>query len=325
MKVPASVRAVFDDQLEVATRLKDHVDSFVSGIRRQKWHYESRIKELQSFALKIESGRVRDPRQLEDFFACTLVVTNFKEVSEAVEAVKGLFDLAYKRPKDVARTHKQASGFDFDDLRLYLKVKTGAAAPVHTSLVGQVFEMQIKTYLQHAWSIATHDLIYKADDASWAKERVAYQVKAMLEHAELTISEVDNLAASSLVAMEDCRTSELRNFVALVQEKWLPSELPSDVRRLAANLQMLCNAVGMSAVELGELLDSGKARRGGLHPLNLSPYATVLQYLLEAARPRLEDFLRKAPTGRDRRSVLFARELEIPDGLSTACERVIRV
>ena len=52
-----------------------------------------------------------------------------------------------------------------------------------------IFEVQIKTILQHAWSIATHDLIYKTDTVSWPKERIAFQVKAMLEHAEIAIAE----------------------------------------------------------------------------------------------------------------------------------------
>ena len=54
--------------------------------------------------------------------------------------------------------------------------------------------MQVKTFLQHAWGIATHDLIYKTDDVSWSRQRIAYQIKAMLEHAEMSIQEAGRLA-----------------------------------------------------------------------------------------------------------------------------------
>src|SRR6185295_542993 len=76
--------------------------------------------------------------------------------------------------------------FSFDDLRLYTKWKPDVTLPTPT-FAGVVFELQIKTFLQHAWSIATHDLIYKTDSISWPKERVAFEIKAMLEHAENAI------------------------------------------------------------------------------------------------------------------------------------------
>jgi hypothetical protein len=66
MKVPASVRQLHEDQKSISDRLKATVDERIRGIKNARWHYESRVKELPSFALKIESGRFNDPRMLED-------------------------------------------------------------------------------------------------------------------------------------------------------------------------------------------------------------------------------------------------------------------
>jgi ppGpp synthetase/RelA/SpoT-type nucleotidyltranferase len=205
MKIPASIRNAYDDQKTRYQRLKEQVDTAVAGFRRPRWHYESRIKTLQSYALKLETGRVRDPYGLEDLFACTLVVANLAEIDEAERLVLQVFELQERRPKEPNYTHKRPDAFPFDDLRLYVAVPLDAAVPPK-GIEGVRFEFQVKTFLQHAWSIATHDLVYKTDDVSWSKERIAYQTKAMLEHAEVSIQEAERLSDSGALMKQDKET-----------------------------------------------------------------------------------------------------------------------
>ena len=111
MKIPRSIRQVYDDQKAVNDRLRDIVDSRMAGIRKEHWHYQGRVKELQSFALKVESGRVPNPSALEDFFACTLVVANTSEITEAEKAITSTFSVRQRRPEDPERTHKAPDAF----------------------------------------------------------------------------------------------------------------------------------------------------------------------------------------------------------------------
>ncbi|MGD0076622.1 MAG: hypothetical protein ABSD31_20175 [Candidatus Binataceae bacterium] len=126
------------------------------------WFFISRLKELESFALKVETGRVPDPSNMEDFFACTIVVPTVLKIDDAEGLVRSLYDFHGRRPPDDAATQKASSSFAFDDLRLYVKRRTLASGK-DQELDGLIFEVQIKTILQHAWSTATHDLIYKTD------------------------------------------------------------------------------------------------------------------------------------------------------------------
>src|SRR5215510_4807699 len=187
MKIPNAVRQMYNELIDIYKRLQTYVDEILEpGAKERRWYYESRIKSELSVALKLETGRVTNPRSIEDFFACTLVVRNTKEIEEAEELIEKTFSIQYRRPRENHRTHKESFSFPFDDLRMYVRLKEDVRLPP-TDLEKIIFEIQTKTFLQHAWSIATHDLFYKTDEVSWSKERIAYQIKAMLEHAELSI------------------------------------------------------------------------------------------------------------------------------------------
>jgi ppGpp synthetase/RelA/SpoT-type nucleotidyltranferase len=316
MKVPGSIRQLYEDQRVSNDRLRVVIDERMRGLKHARWHYESRVKELPSFALKIESGRFGDPRALEDFFACSLVVANATEIDEAERLVRGTFAVKERRPPRADRTHKAPDSFPFDDLRLYVSLPENPATPP-TDLAGIVFEVQIKTFLQHAWSIATHDLLYKTDDANWRKERIASQIKAMLEHAEVSILEAEQLAACGVLAKEDSRTAATKRGIALVKAQWSEDELPADVRRLADNITGLMDALRLEPGRLEEILNEGKVQRAGAHPSNLSPYTTVVQYLFTAEREKVLSLL---SAERARRRVLIPEEIEASRHRSRAAE-----
>ena len=63
------------------------------------------------------------------------------------------------------------------------------------------------------------------------------------------------------------------------------------------------DALSLETARLEEILNQGKAQRGGAHPANLSPYATVVQYLFERfrrSRNRDDAFKSGANTKTDR-------------------------
>jgi ppGpp synthetase/RelA/SpoT-type nucleotidyltranferase len=308
MKVPASIRRIYEDQKAINDRLKKTVDDRMLGIKNPRWHYESRVKELASFALKIESGRFSKPEALEDFFACTIVVANSTQIGEADKLVGEIFSVKERRPPDDQKTHKASNAFPFDDLRLYVNIPNNPAVPP-SDLVEVVFEVQIKSFLQHAWAIATHDLLYKTDDANWSKERIAYQIKAMLEHAEVSIQEAELLAACTSVVKEDRRTATIKKGIALVKAQWTEDELPDDVRRLASNITELLHGLEIGIDRLETILNEGKAQRAGAHPANLSPYATVVQYLFGAEKDKMITLLENPDA---RAKILIPDEIELP-------------
>lgn len=311
MKIPASIRDVFDVQYEPNVRLKNRVDELMKGKKRDRWHYESRIKTPLSFALKLESGRVPNPAEMEDFFAATIVVPNATEIVVAEKMVRDCFSVKERRPPDNGSTHKAPEEFPFDDLRLYIKLAQDLTTPPN-GLEHILFEVQIKTFLQHAWSIATHDLIYKSNEASWSKSRIAFQIKAMLEHAEISILEAEHLATTRALAIQDRHSLDLQSLIDLIKQQWEIEELPDNVKRLAQNVNQIMCALGLTRYQMESILNLGKSANGDAHPSNLSPYATIVSYLLTQLPDRMRTALSEA---KSKLRVVIPREVTLPQGM----------
>lgn len=309
MKIPASIRRVYDDQNDSGTKLRERVDSLLKPRLHERWHYESRVKNEESFTLKIESGRFADIAALEDFFAATIVVRNGSEIAEAEKLVTGLFPLQSRRPEKDDETHKAPDEFPFDDLRLYVRWSDDTVLPP-TGLDGMVFEIQVKTFLQHAWSIATHDLIYKSDDASWGTMRIAFQIKAMLEHAEISIQEATTLAESGALKETDAKTREIKSFITLISDLWAKEDLPANVRRLAENVMLLAKKVQLDANALRAILVAEQSKGRGPLTRNLTPYGVVLQTLFAQRKDVLIGVLKLKK--KQKNAVLITKELELP-------------
>jgi ppGpp synthetase/RelA/SpoT-type nucleotidyltranferase len=319
MKIPGSIRNVYAIQLERCVSLKSAVDGILRPRMKPEWHYVGRIKGEESFALKIESGRAKDPANLEDFFAATIVVRNGPEVSEAEMLLSSLFDVAYRKPQSDTETHKRPETFTFDDLRLYLRWRDDPSLPP-SGLAGALFELQIKTFLQHAWSIATHDLTYKTDDVNWSTMRIAFQIKAMLEHAELSIQEATELSKSVALSKSDAFTTALKEFIEVVTALWPKQELPNDVRRFAENIMELAKMVKLDAKSFQAFLEAEAAAGRGPKTLNLTPYGAVIQSLINQKPTAFSKGLeyRAALPPNKLRPILITKELDVPPVLETA-------
>ena len=293
MKVDERVRAEFTRQKSIADRLKESVDDDFLA-RDGRWHYERRVKSEESFALKIEAGRVRDPYSVEDVFGCVLVVRNALEVPEAISFVRALYgDPDEQRPPALESTRKSPSDFLFDDMRLYVRYAVPDYLP-QPDYVGARFEVQIRTFLQHAWAIATHDVVYKSDNVSWRRERIAHQVRASLEQAEVAIERMTDIQETQALPRSSSQFDDVNAVIELAKKEWDPEQLPDDLRRLAESLVTLASAVGLSIPEgLSGLLEEGRSRHNGRHNLNWSPYRAALQYAASSRPQKLRSYLRE--------------------------------
>lgn len=311
MKIPHSIRDLYAQQMEVNAILKNKVDARLRNLKEPRWHYESRLKQPESFALKVESGRVHNPQRLEDFFACTLVVENAQAVERAENLIANNFRLNYRRPPRDNYTHKYSNSFPFDNLRLYVRWKNDPQNRSVEGIEDIVFEVQIKTFLQHAWDIATHDLLYKSDTISWAKERIAYQIKAMLEHAEVSILEVERIAESVALNKSNKETEDLLRIITVIRRFWEEDSRPKNMVSLARNIFSLLKSIGLSIDDLANILEKETEAGRGARILDLSPYCTIIQSLFDCVLDKMVAYLETGESAKFFK-ILISREIGLP-------------
>lgn len=279
MKILGSITSLYNERIEYYNLLKQNVDGLILQTKENYWHYESRVKKINSFALKFETGRFSLENIFDDAFAGTIVVRNSEEILGCIKYLKTHFEVIEQRPQNRKFTHKDTYSFEFDDLRLIIKLKDDQSGRFDEHLLELKFEIQIKTFLQHAWSVATHDLIYKTDTVNWAKERVAYHVKAALEQAELTISSVDEIIKSSLVNKNNRKVNEINKIISFIKEVFPEDSLPTDLRRLSENINALMKVIGLTLSDLKFIIEIEKECDREINLLNLSPFQNLLRII----------------------------------------------
>ncbi|MDD2720710.1 MAG: hypothetical protein PHH47_05310 [Gallionella sp.] len=290
MKINKTIRSLYQEQYAINKLLETRVKEIFEGKKKAQWFFLCRIKGEESFALKLETGRVHQPEAMEDFFACTLVVENRTSIAEALNLVSEVCDIVKRRPPADERTHKSPEEFSFDDLRLYVKLKSGEDLPSRP-LDEIVFEVQIKTFLQHAWGVATHDLVYKGKSVHWGRARVAFQIKAMLEHAEISVERVDAIAESSLLNVTDEKIRKLKTVIDWLQKTWAEELLPEDMVRLAENILSIAHALKLDIEEIINCVGIDTAQGQGAQLYDLTPFAVVIRSIYNHRKSSLERYL----------------------------------
>ena len=320
MKIVKYIRDIYQEHKPLYHELETEVkENLKPRVEEKNWFFISRIKALESFALKIETGRVAKPTKLEDFFACTIIVPTTVDICQAKKMVLCIYKFHSRRPTNDSNTHKGSSDFVFDDLRLY--VMQGALTSGKNQQLNEiVFEVQIKTILQYAWSIATHDLIYKSDTINWPRERIAFQVKAMLEHAEVTITKTDLLKDAPNVAKTNPRTDDVCFIIKHLNQIWTSEQLPQDIKRLAETIFEVLHSCELDVKMFPRIIETEKHRLSSI-PLNLSPYALTIQALAQNKPVELQQMLENKKT----RTIVIHSGMELPEWILNEHPRILNI
>jgi len=302
----------------VGVLLQREVRSYLEGLPSD-WFRSTRLKEEDSFYQKLEMGRARNVEKLEDFFGAMIAVPLRRDVSEAERLVSKFFEEDYRRPERPDRASHRASEFPFSDLRLYGRLRSDPALP-RGPIHDMVFEIQIRTFFQHAWSTATHDLVYKSATFSWARSRVSYQVRAMVEQAEMTLEALDALTGFAGLLPDGSPEADQRALLDVVCSHWAPGELPANLRRMTEAVQLVCREIKLDRAELAGLLDRGARDLAG-HPAGWTPNQCIIDYASRYQHAKL----RRAVTDTRRNAPVLHVTVEVMDRLGLDARRCPRV
>lgn len=163
-------------------------------------------------------------------------------------------------------TQKAPQMFRFDSTRFIGRIRPEVAATLTPGVESILFEVQIPTVFEHAWGVATHDLVYKTDTVDWRKLRLAAQLKSAVEQIELTIAGFQQnieFVPKSPHPETDTKSAIVARFQGLVESGKLTAEIcPVSWSRFADNVYSLVKEYGSSYKAPGQveaLIDSIEA------------------------------------------------------------------
>jgi len=258
MIIPDSFRQVYNSHAFVTEAIKSEADSLLQSVADQFFGvaYYSRIKSLESTFTKALLGNYENPFiEMEDFLACTLVAPTLLTIAEIKTEVAKYFEV-----EELNRKTPNPFEFQYTDLHLILTLKDSPMR-VDKSAIHRKIELQIKTLLQAAWSQAGHDVVYKPAKISWGAERIAGQLRALLELADSVLAQIE-ATAKLLHSQADTSYSDykgnVRQIIEIMEKHWSTSQLPEERKRMAEIINKYLQSAGIEPTDLEKLIEDAK-------------------------------------------------------------------
>lgn len=188
MIVPNVIQQYYQNSIDLLEEAERQVKEILSDFcETHNYLFEGRIKSLESVAEKIECGRYKSWLDVDDLYACTVIIPLLTDE----EKVLDFLNKAFKRSKLTKRgqVKKAPDVFRFDATRFVgcLKIPPHINNVHPLSIYNVKFEIQIKTVFEYAWTKTTHALAYKSDYVGWKRLRLVAQLKATVEQLDMLV------------------------------------------------------------------------------------------------------------------------------------------
>lgn len=245
MAVPARILARYQQSETELIALGSYVSATLrSFCDRHGYTYLGRRKGVESVSEKIETGRFASWSSLDDLYAATIVVPSAAHEDRVLAFLNAVFAEVALRRRGTAQ--KAPDIFRFDATRFIGRVREETAAAYTPGIDLISFEVQVLTVFEHAWTVATHDLVYKSDTMDWRKHRLAAQLKAAVEQIELIIAGFEaNVVAVPVSPHPESESKQefLLTVRQLVSDELIPEMLaPASWGRFADNVYALVSS-----------------------------------------------------------------------------------
>ena len=229
MDAVQEVRSAFSASRETLNNLHQHLEPQLAGFAASHGYTtKGRVKELASVATKLQQGRYKSWTDLDDLVAFTVVVPTRSHE----ERVEQWLDQQFERIRTLSRSNvsKAPDTFRFDSMRWYGRVPEQAILTEDRKPLRRfTFEVQIKTVFDDAWGVVTHDLVYKGDDPSWGRARLASQLKAAIEQIDALVDQFES-AASQVPSSPHPETKLISEAIETVKDLFESGHLDPNLR-----------------------------------------------------------------------------------------------
>ncbi len=227
MIIPKSIEAFYGRKGDILNLLKYNVDQILGNLAESLdvEYVKARIKPKESLMVKIEKEGCRNPDvEIKDLVACRLIIKSNSDIDTILKRIEEVFNIEEKNIRNY-----RPNEFIYDDIQLILSLKNNPLIS-NTWILGNKFELQIRTGLQNALAEVIRSETYKTDILTWQKERTASELRANLELMDTILS--DFLKVSAIQGEKDFKPYQQRNeIIKLLKDFWSAEMLPEDLRR----------------------------------------------------------------------------------------------
>jgi ppGpp synthetase/RelA/SpoT-type nucleotidyltranferase len=260
MLIPALLSQKFKEKSSLIDEVGRRVQESILAFCNETGYASSyRKKTIESVAEKIETGRYAKWSELDDLWAATIIIPSLLDENEVLEYCRSTFSIqGVKRRGDAM---KPPDAFRFEATRVIARLNVEPSdSPLRTIL----FEIQIRTAFEHAWSVTTHALAYKTDEVDWRRLRLAAQMKATVEQLDTLILAYEGTKTHIPESLWP-ETQKKIDILKLIRDgegrSKIPAEaMPKDISRFCDNVyEILRDGYGKDGVEaairrIGEII-----------------------------------------------------------------------
>jgi ppGpp synthetase/RelA/SpoT-type nucleotidyltranferase len=266
MSVPQAIQDAYDRARPAVQGLATIVEPTIARWAGDRnYLFRGRVKSVESTGEKLEGGRFESWSDIDDLYACLIVIPDRNHVPETLDYLEETFLVRHVRGRGI--TTKPPDVFRFDAPRIIATLRPQAGIDRMAGVDELLFEVQVVTAFEYAWQVATHDSIYKGDTIDWRRARLAAHLIAAAEQADSLIAAFDQ-AVESIPVSQDAQTTWRHTLVeffkAEIDEGRIPETLrPESWIRFADNvLAVIKSYAARGAVqhELDELVAGVRTR-----------------------------------------------------------------
>jgi ppGpp synthetase/RelA/SpoT-type nucleotidyltranferase len=204
----------YDDQCGVSADLADYVTGFLRDIFKQTTlnihAINGRVKSRSSLQRKIArpDREFKDISQIHDVVGVRVITYLNEDVDRVAQIVEKEFKVQWEHSSD-KRSDGDPERFGYKSLHYVAELKKARLRlPEFKRYQGFVFEIQIRSIIQHAWAEIEHDLGYKSNLAVPKTVRRKFsRLSALLELADEEFTAV----AREVHAYQRQVTKDLKN------------------------------------------------------------------------------------------------------------------
>ncbi|WP_225429932.1 GTP pyrophosphokinase [Deinococcus detaillensis] len=197
----AAYRAKHGDYLALREDAMRLIEGLIEGAGIKIHHLTSRIKTPGSLAEKMrrKPGRYAQLSDITDLVGVRIITYFEQDVAAVSRALEAVFDIDWDNSVDKSKFH-DPDRFGYMGVHYVMRFESRKYTGGHSPL----FEVQIRSILQHAWAEIEHDLGYKSRAAVPREvQRRFYRLAGLLEVADEEFMTIHRLSQDYVATLPE--------------------------------------------------------------------------------------------------------------------------